>query len=1052
MKKQKLYNVTYLKNNTKVETIKLTESLMWELLEEYTGKKLDVENCKDQDIIIKVFLPSNKDEEVSSRAMTILQDGIIHNENEYIPFETSPSMMKEEGLFRKCEFLFIKKEHEGFKEIYRDIISAGMINKLYNKDKVCINKDISARVSLSLSGSNRVNKLPRILVLESAKFKHKAKYSTFVHSKLIDSEIEKKFEFADGCGFVSPSFLDEIQKELKVDHRIDFIGLRMFPMAMKGLAIRCDFMKYFEENYNEDTDYFKKQGDTFLVKDYFGNMVDLSKIDMIVNTNMAKWGKLYEDEKFDDINTFIQEKLDKKYKDILNSIYITKINKEAIKEYSQLNYQVFNNVALTVEELRELQEPSKNYLKEILALEDVNKIKIFMGDIAWDDEDEELRTYAKAHRLLQIDDRFISNGKVKSEVLEGIYSKAHEIICKPWVKGNYKTVAICPITYLNWIMTRKIEPHLKEGEFYVPNEEGKRVVARNPLAVFSEVHKIELVKNEKLDKYFGELTSEIMFCNQADNLAFISSGMDYDLDTIGVWDNDILYNAVIEPKGGYNFNYADDGSKVECKWSEEEEFKAILKASGNLIGSLANIANKISTECNEIGYLYNDIWCSEDFLLNMYLKQHQDLKNKLDKALNDLKAIKDIIKDNNYSNYAYQYGIEISEEDYLKKEREKYYKVKSEVEVKFKAKLMQLVEEGEVIDLSTQSTEIQRKWLIKRFHENREKAYYALQLNQKAIDAPKTLALPNKADIEKLKSYTSLERHPRFMYYHKFTTNKDSIEVGWYDTEQTNCALDITSQEIYEELIEPIKIKLGKKEVNGRKKKPNDNPYRIWNLLKEIAGEENAKCVEEIAKTKKYHSQVDKKAKTIKDKEAKKEFWALERLKMIENIGALRQFYTDGEIAQAIVKNECNSTFMFNYCWDIIEVAIASKEREVYIYRESEDGEIDWMFKKYMKKPAKLVDGKLQEAYIEQLERQANYTNFNVGGLTGAGVGINDMINITSREYVNKKGEIIISYDVYVNGEKLGFIYPNSIKSELKDSYTVKNASLEGKYIKMKVA
>ena len=40
---------------------------------------------------------------------------------------------------------------------------------------------------------------------------------------------------------------------------------------------------------------------------------------------------------------------------------------------------------------------------------------------------------------------------------------------------------------------------------------------------------------------------------------------------------------------------------------------------------------------------------------------------------------------------------------------------------------MQLVEEGEVIDLSTQSTEIQRKWLIKRFHENREKAYYALQ-------------------------------------------------------------------------------------------------------------------------------------------------------------------------------------------------------------------------------------------------------------------------------------------------------------------------------------
>ena len=61
MKKQKLYNVTYLKSNTKIEIIKMTESLMWEMLESYTSRKLDVENCKDQDIIIKVFLPADED-------------------------------------------------------------------------------------------------------------------------------------------------------------------------------------------------------------------------------------------------------------------------------------------------------------------------------------------------------------------------------------------------------------------------------------------------------------------------------------------------------------------------------------------------------------------------------------------------------------------------------------------------------------------------------------------------------------------------------------------------------------------------------------------------------------------------------------------------------------------------------------------------------------------------------------------------------------------------------------------------------------------------------
>ena len=107
MKKQKLYNVTYLKNKTKVETIKLTESFMWELLECYEGKELDKKN---QDIIIKYMLPDkNKEEEVSSKALDELMEGIEIKGKRYIPFLTSPSMMKKSSNRRKCEYLFIKR-------------------------------------------------------------------------------------------------------------------------------------------------------------------------------------------------------------------------------------------------------------------------------------------------------------------------------------------------------------------------------------------------------------------------------------------------------------------------------------------------------------------------------------------------------------------------------------------------------------------------------------------------------------------------------------------------------------------------------------------------------------------------------------------------------------------------------------------------------------------------------------------------------------------------------------------------------------------------------
>ena len=60
MKKLRQYNVRFKKNATNnVKDIKLTQSLMWDLLECYLGEELDK---KEQDVIIKYILPyKNKD-------------------------------------------------------------------------------------------------------------------------------------------------------------------------------------------------------------------------------------------------------------------------------------------------------------------------------------------------------------------------------------------------------------------------------------------------------------------------------------------------------------------------------------------------------------------------------------------------------------------------------------------------------------------------------------------------------------------------------------------------------------------------------------------------------------------------------------------------------------------------------------------------------------------------------------------------------------------------------------------------------------------------------
>lgn len=540
MKKLRQYNVRFKKNATNnVKDIKLTQSLMWDLLECYLGEELDK---KEQDVIIKYILPDkNKDEEVSSKALNELKEGIHLNNNKYLPFITSPSMMKKSSNRRKCEYLFIKEGYEKFKEIYRDVISVGKIERFREKEKICINKDVVSRESLTLSGSYRINYNPYLLILPSQSYKHISNYITIDKStgELKEQLLEEKeFDAFDGCGLMSPNMANIIKKEIKSKHNIDFAIIRNFPIACKGLVVKCDFIKFYEDNYNKDNEkdnkWFKQVDGEFYAKDIYGCWIPLSKVDLIVTTNMAKWSKLWDPDKdnlSDDrnINDAIKETIEteySKYKGVLNNLYVTKVNKEKVKDYTKTSYQILNNLALTIQELRGLQNNSIKYLEKIIRL-DIDYVKMWLGDIASDieqDEDgnilNEVTASTKAHRMLQVNSQFVNSKTIRSLIKNNIIKSCHEVITKPYVKGNFKYAIDDPICFLRWIVTRDLKSsrELKEGEFYVPKESGNVVMTRNPLAIAGEVHRIKLVENEVLDKYFGDLTNEIIMFNTVDNM------------------------------------------------------------------------------------------------------------------------------------------------------------------------------------------------------------------------------------------------------------------------------------------------------------------------------------------------------------------------------------------------------------------------------------------------------------------------------------------------------------------------------------------------------
>lgn len=1055
MKKQKLYNVTYLKNKTKVETIKLTESFMWELLECYEGKELDKKN---QDIIIKYILPDkNKEEEVSSKALDELMEGIEIKGKRYIPFLTSPSMMKKSSNRRKCEYLFIREDYDKFKEVYRDIISLGRVKRLQEKDKICINKDVISRESLTLSGSYRINYNPYLLILPSQSYEHISNYITIDKEtgELKEQLNEKKsFEAFDGCGLMSPKMAKKIQEDIKSEHNIDFAIIRNFPLAVKGLVVKCDFIKFFEDNYKEDkkyTEYFKKENGKFYAKDIYDCWIDLSKVDLITTTNMAKWAKIWDaskDNLSDDrnINDAVKEVIEgeyEKYKGILNNLYVTKVNKESLKEYIKISYQILNNLALTTQELREIQNNSIKYLKKIISL-DVNYIKLWLGDIASDikqDEDgniiNEVTASTKAHRMLQVNSNFVKSKTIRSLIKRNILKSCHEVITKPYVKGNFKYAIDDPICFLRWIVTRDLESsrELKEGEFYVPKESGNVVMTRNPLAIAGEVHRIKLVENEVLDEYFGDLTNEIIMFNTVDDMSFISSGSDKDGDAHAIWYDEAIYNAVIEPD--LHFNFVNDGDTYECLWTPEEEYTCVLKASGNLIGAVSNITTKLSNKAQEQGYIFNGEHYTVKEIKNKYMEVNPKYKEEITKLEQQKKKWEDEVKRLKQGNYE-------EDEDYTTLKRyesnkELYTNQLKNKHLEIRTKAVGTLIKMGAIELSELPAEKQRDYIKQGFKKYERDMLEALMWSQVAIDASKTCVVPTQEDMYRIIKYKK-ENYPRFMYHAKF--KKDNEEIDWDRCSLTNSALDITSNEIYHNLIKGLAelIKEGNESLT---------------VFKEVMGvEECEEAVIEVDKIYKRHLEYVKASKSDNEEEAAK--ITLEILEAVEELD-----FTPSQICYAFlnanqrmtkkgIKRGVTTEFIVKYFYYHLAKTFEGVKTDEYVL--DENGEFDWLFKNYKNISANLAKDNLLQMQKEDNIKKIPTLEFNVGALTGyeGSIKVGDEILIKQEQegkYTN--------YNVYVDGnKKVGFIFARGL--DIADGQVLKvydwKYITNNKYIKIKVA
>lgn len=430
-----------------------------------------------------------------------LLNGIKYNGCTYKELLTTPSGQKQESDDTKGESFFYNADKlPNFREEFCEVISANRLQTLENKE-IAINKQVSSRLALghtSIEGAIDID-INKICVVNEYDYEYLNKYSWFENGELIEGERTLTHVLSDGQGLMSNELAERIRKGLDKDYKIDFAVVRLYHgLAIKGVLLRFDFKSYFKS----------KGFDT--ITDIYGNSWDVDDIDMIVNPSMVKWLGLHNN--IADTSSYYQNS---KYKEINNKLYISKVNKDErkIKDYLKLNYQALLNMNLSFSDLKELAKNEVDSYKSITSFNDVDMIRLALGS---EDDSSVLgvlldKLGATALNLSYV--RLLVKATLEKQIKQLSGGKIR-------AKGGYKIIGTDPIAFCNRIIGIETEEELQAGEFIVANEEGKRCIYRSPIAVYSEIHKIELTQRPWAKDY----TKELIFVNGKDDMLMLSSG------------------------------------------------------------------------------------------------------------------------------------------------------------------------------------------------------------------------------------------------------------------------------------------------------------------------------------------------------------------------------------------------------------------------------------------------------------------------------------------------------------------------------------------------
>lgn len=1019
--KQKQIKINYVIGGELQGEITIANNFVTRAYEFY--KDIKIEDKQLLTSIIKVMLSEEN-------GLDELKNGIDFEGKKYFPLITSPSMQKKEKkigeINYKLEYLFIEEDDKEFKDVLERLLSGNKISQFKDEAKpICLVKDISARLGLATTGTYRINYKPYTVIVNEGRYDYNGKYSYYNdENKIEKGELNRSYVLNDGGGLMSNKCASEIAFNMGINYTVDFAIIRAYKgIATKGVTIRFDFARYFKENYkadygnNEESEFgFRLNDGVYEIKDIFGKWHNVDKIDLLLNKSQTKWAKHWNS--MEELEKEYEDEFYNDYKTILDCFYVSKINKDPsrLKTHTKINYQVVQNTCLTDEDLIGLATSDIDYYKRLLNFEDLDAIRLFLGDLA-DEDDEETKIADRLNYMLKKQgDKALKFKYVRRRIARLIEKKIKQLSGgKINLKGGYKICALDPITYCNFLLTENTGDNgLNKHEFYIAGQSGKRVMYRNPIAMYQEIQKIEL--SNKLDNYLKNYTTELIFFNGKDDTLFQLSTADLDGDGVGVIENEVLYDCVVDEE--YPFINKNDGADGELHiFTDDNLYQDILISSGNLIGQIALNNSKLNMICRSIdNFVIDD---KEVYTYKMLREKYCEDKN------NELKE---------------KFGENLTEEQKWNIEQ-----LTEEQKKVIKESIGELIKKDNVKKLYDYNNRSKRIAIRKLFKAHKETYSNILLASQLSIDMPKTLKPVPEELMDKF-AWLQWIGKPVFMHYLGKCScdGKGAVDLcedlihwkNWNDFKEE----EAKRKEEHEKNNMKFRTK------SNIKKKQNMMDIFCSHIIRELIvpalknqnGEESIKKLLDIMKFNTKEADISLEFKSILDtykKDRDKYKGDTEKLNLVdlETIRALEKLnLSDDEIISNIKafrrkdgKRYIDIRFITEFCWDTYRRKVEEQGIcDAYSYEKIEGGDIDWMYETYKKKEMKGFQERdiAKDSYTNLLKKTDNLIVLRVGGLITTDIKGNE-ITIETGEFIDKKGNTKKQFRVMSDGKMIGYIF-----------------------------